>query len=703
MKAWLASGLVLGWSLAGVAGYGQSVAAPVNTAPQANSNSLQTNTNPAQGNANPPQTGAASSQTGSASSQASSSQTAPDAQGDAKKDDGKKDNAKAKKDKAAQIDAVTIGGPVQAGSVKGGRRAAKLYLDGVKLMKKQRYEEAWKQLKQAAEIEPANGTYLRAADLARESLVTQMVQEASAARARGEDSAATELIERAALVDPTNPIVAEHMNAMADAAANQQPGISINEAGAEEGNAASAIVLAPSHDKHSFHLHNGSKQVLEEVYKAYGLTPMLHESVQNKQVRFDVDDVEFADAARVLGMVTKTFYEAVDPHRVIIAQDTRENRTQFTRMDMETLYLPGLDDKMLTEVNNVAHNVFEIQQAAVEPQHGTITVHAPVKTLTAFNRTIDALEGGQNQIDLNVKVIQLSRISDRETGATFLQQTGVYNAYSEINSLIQQNQSAVQEVIASGLVPNASTITNEIEILAVLLAEGQLTGTLFNQGFALFGNGLTTSALAPGTATLAMSLNSSDTRTLEDIQLRLSDDEAGTFKVGERYPIETSSYSSVALPATSGLTSAESAALSAAQNQTIPQVEYEDIGLTVKATPKVMRSGDVALTMDMKIVSLGGSSLNDIPILNNQSFAGVFTMKAGETAVMLSDLSRQDSRALSGLPGVADIPGLEDISDVTRDRSVARLLILVTPSVARGPRAAGRGQRMGVDKGAQAK
>jgi general secretion pathway protein D len=606
-----------------------------------------------------------------------------------------------KKDAAAPV-GITIGGPVQANALRDERKSAKLYLEGVKQMEKHRYEEAWKLLEEAAELEPANGTYLRAADLARESAVTRLVQQASQVRARGDEAGAKTLIRQAAMIDPKNPIVMQHESEITDAVTNEPSGISINETGAEEEKAASAVVLEPNKGKHSFHLRTGSRQVLEEVYKAYGVTPMLHDSVQNKQVRFDMDDVEFADAARVLSMVTKTFYEPLDPHRVVVAQDTRENRLQLERSEMETVYLPGLDDKQLTEVSNIAHNVFEVQQTAVEPAHGTVTIRAPVKTLAAFNRTVDGLESGQNQIDLNIKVVQLSRVSARETGTTFLQQTGVSNAYAEINSIIQNNQSAVQQIISSGLVPNANTITNQIEIIAILLSAGQLSGTIFNQGFALFGGGLTESVLSPGAATLKMSLNSSDTRTLEDIHMRLSDEEAGTFKIGERYPIETSSYSSVALPSVSGLSSAASSALTAAENQTIPQVEYEDLGLTVKATPKVMRSEDVALTLDMKIVSLGGSSLNDIPILNNQSFSGVLTLKAGETAVLVSDLSRQESRALSGLPGVSDIPGLEDISDVARNQNVARLLILVTPSVLRGPRAAGHGPRMPVDKASAA-
>jgi hypothetical protein len=261
--------------------------------------------------------------------------------------------------------------------------------------------------------------------------------------------------------------------------------------------------------------------------------------------------------------------------------------------------------------------------------------------------------------------------------------------------VLSQNQSLVQQIISSGLVPNASTLANQIEILAILVASGQLTGTPFNQGFLPFGGGLTQSILSPGPAKLTMSLNSSDTRTLDDIHLQLADQEEGTFKIGERYPIETSSYSSVALPAIAGISSA----LASAASQTVPQIEYQDIGLTFKATPKVLRSNDVALTVDLKITALGGTALNDIPILNNQQISGVLTLKAGETAVLLSDLSRTESRALSGLPGVSDIPGLQDISDITKDQNVARLLILVTPTVLRNIQQAGHGPMMMVDRG----
>ncbi len=608
------------------------------------------------------------------------------------------------KKKKKNSDAIETGKPVHADTLRAQRKAAKLYLHGARLLENHQPEPAWDLLKQAVELVPGNATYAQAAELARQSTVTELVQRAGRERSGGDKEDSARLLQRAQAIDSNNPLVLEHLGQLADRVASgtkvgataytgQQSALSSE----SDTLAGGPIQLAPKTDKHSFHLRAGERQVLQDVFRAYGIDASVHDSVQNKQVRLDIDDATFPEAMRALRVLTGTFWEPLDPHRALVAQDTRENRTQFQRLQMETIYLPGLNEKELTEASNVAKNIFEAQQSLVEATAGTLTIRAPEKTLAAFNTTMAQLEDGRSQIDLNIKVIQLAHVSMRETGATFFQQTGAYNVFSEVNSLLSQNQSLVQQVISAGLVPNQSTLANQIEILAILVASGQLTGTPFNQGFLPFGGGLTQSILSPGPATLTMSLNSSDTRTLDDIHLQLADQEEGTFKIGERYPTETSSYSSVALPAIPGLSSALTAAASAA-SQTIPQIEYQDIGLTLKTTPKVLRANDVALTLDLKISALGGSSINDIPILDSQQVAGVLTIKAGETAVLLSDLSRAESRALNGTPGIGDIPGLQDINDIQRNQNVARLLILVTPTVVRNMQPQGHGPMLMVDK-----
>jgi hypothetical protein len=601
---------------------------------------------------------------------------------------------------------VKPGDPIKADTLHNQRRAAGLYLKGVRMLEQTQAEESWLLLKQAAELEPFNSTYVRAAELARQSAITQLVQRSTQEVSRGDTAAATKTLQHALAIDPSSQAAIAHLNQLHGTPANLPPpsaGAVANpsqsasaepqlgqqdeaQLGHQVGLTAAEmlkpqttvpggpVVLEPANGKHSFHLHSNQKQVIEEVFRAYGLEASVHESIVSRQVRFDVDDATFPEAMKVLSLVTRSFYEPLDPHRVLVASDTRQHRQEFQRLQMETVYLPGLTSTELTDVSNLARNVFDAQQAVAEPGSGTLTLRAPGKTLAAFNQTVERLEKGKPEVDLDVKIIELSHVSSRETGATFFQTTGVYNVFSEINTILSQNQSLVQQIISSGLVPNASTLANQIEILAILVASGQLTGTPFNQGFLPFGNGLTQSILSPSPATLTLSLNSSDSHELDDVHLRLTDNEAGTFKTGERYPIETSSYSSLAL------TAASAAGIS---NQTVPQIQYEDLGLTLKATPRVMRSGDLALTLDLKIEALGGTSLNGIPVLDNRSITGVITVRDGESTILLSDINRQESRALNGLPGIADIPGLQDINDIQKNQNVAKLLILITPTVER--------------------
>ncbi|MGA2086237.1 MAG: hypothetical protein ABSG60_12025, partial [Terracidiphilus sp.] len=181
----------------------------------------------------------------------------------------------------------------------------------------------------------------------------------------------------------------------------------------------------------------------------------------------------------------------------------------------------------------------------------------------------------------------------------------------------------------------------------------------------------------------------------------------GTVTLGERYPIQTSSFSSLgaSLPSIPGLTGAGNsgslgalAASYGASVPNIPQVEYQDLGMTLKATPKVMRNNDVALTIDLKIDALAGTSINGNPVLDNRAYSGVVTLTEGEGVVVISDLDKQQSRAISGVPGLSEIPGLNNLTGNDIQKSYATLLIIITPHVVRGTQAAGHSPMMRVDK-----
>lgn len=584
------------------------------------------------------------------------------------------------------------------------RRAVKLFLEASKLFEKEQFEEAMRDYQDAAEFDPDNRDYPLAAELARSHAVTALVQAAAKDRIRGDATAERSALERAQDLDPKNIQVTEHLHEMGDDAARGEATPIYEEDASGIGE---AIVLETTQGVHSFHVKSDQKSIIQQVFKAWGLQATVDDSVHFTQIRLDLDDTSFEQATRIVGMLTNSFYVPLDGHRVLVARDTADNRKQFERLDMETIYLPGLAATEINEVGTVAKTVFDMQQAAVDPSAGTITVRGPALTLKAFNSTIRELIDGRNQVLLEVDLIQLAHTSDRNTGLRPPQTVTAVNVYAEEQSILNANQALVQQIISSGLAAPGDTLA----ILGILLASGQVNSSLFSNGIALFGGGLTASALSPGQLTANIALNSSESRELEHMQLRLGDGEAGTVRSGTRYPIQTSSFSGLgaSLPNIPGLTGAgTSGSLGSllgslgASVPNVPQVQYQDLGLTLKATPKVMRSDDVALTVDLKIEALSGSSVNGNPILDSRAYQGVVTMKEGEGAVIVSELDSQQSRAISGVPGISEIPGLNDLTGNDLNKTGSTLLIVMTPHIVRGTQSAGRTPMMRVEKTAAA-
>ena len=579
------------------------------------------------------------------------------------------------------------------------RQAAKKFLEASKLFEKEQFAEALLGYEAASKLDPGNGDYSLAVGVARSHLVTALIQEAAKDRLRGDAAATRAALARAIELDPKNAQATQHMYELGDDALL---GVFKPLRDEKISTMGGPIELAPTAGVHSFHMRTPKRLMIQQVFKMYGIDATVDDSVPPAQARLDVDNVDFETATRVLALLTRSFYVPLDAHRVLVARDTHDLRQQFERLEVETIYLSGLSSTELSDVANLAKNVFQAQQAVAEPSAGTITIRAPQKSLTAFNATMRDLLDGRDQALLEVRMIQLAHISGRQTGINLPQTITAFNVYAAEQAILNANQDLVNQIISSGLAAPGDTLA----IIAILLASGQVSSSLLSNGLVLFGGGLTLSALVPGTLSANLNLNSSDSRELDLIQLRLGDGEDATLRSGTRYPIQTSSFSSLSgsLPSIPGLTGAGASpsltALLASYGGSvpnIPQVEYQDLGLTLKATPKILRNNDIALKIDLKISALSGGSINGNPILNNRAFSGVLTVKEGEAVVMVSELDKQESRAVSGTPGLSEIPGLNNLTGKESQKNYATLLIIITPRMIRGTQAAGHSPMMRVE------
>jgi type II secretory pathway component GspD/PulD (secretin) len=117
-----------------------------------------------------------------------------------------------------------------------------------------------------------------------------------------------------------------------------------------------------------------------------------------------------------------------------------------------------------------------------------------------------------------------------------------------------------------------------------------------------------------------------------------------------------------------------------------PGAEYMDLGVKVKATPTLHPSRDVTLQLEFEIRALAGSSINGIPIISNRTLSQTVRLRENETSLISGLLDDEETRAITGLPGFANLPGAGyAFSTRNNTHNETEFLILVTPRRLRSP------------------
>ena len=577
------------------------------------------------------------------------------------------------------------------------RAAEDAYLAGAKLLDHNDLEGAENKFVRALRLDPNRAEYAAALTVTREHRLTALVQQAGKARILGQTRRADDLLAQARALDPQNDIIAQHALKASVLAELDPSGLHI-EAGPDETRSgqspvfAGPIQLTPAPGARSFHVHADTEAVLRQVLTAYNIRPTFDPSVGHASLRFDLEDVPYTQAVPILLRMANLIAIPLDATSVLIAKDTEENHLRFEHQIQETVYVPGSTTEQMGELGNIVKNVFDVKQAIVQNSSGNLIVRAPAETLNAVNLTLADLIDGGGQVVMDLRLYAVDKTRNRNIGPQVPQQFGVYNVASAAQNLVTANQTLVTQAIAQGVIPaGASTI----DIALYLLGSGLVQSSLLTNTLGFFGGGLTLTGLnANTTSTFNLSLNSSETRALDAIQLRAGDRQAATFRAGTRYPITTSTYSTAGAASASSLagisvngvsaSSLLSQYLGSSAGVTIPQIQYEDLGITLKATPTIQKSGNISMHLDLKIESLAGTALNNIPILASRQIVSDITIGDGDTALMLSSLSRSESLAVSGTPGLGDLPGFQNLTaDRNTEQDSSDLVLLVTPHVVR--------------------
>jgi general secretion pathway protein D len=580
---------------------------------------------------------------------------------------------------ATESSSTTSGAPVPAAvfippSRKDRKAAHHAFSSGLKLQQSNQLDQAFYEFEEAARLDPERTEYVAAREMTREHLASTHLDQGNNELLQGRQADALAEFRAALSLDPQNEFAQQRVrDALGPPPANG-PGPAQVVARQDD------LAVRPLQARHDFHYRGDARGLLTAVATSYGLSVDFDESFPTRPVRFDIDQADFQTALRAASEVTKTFSVAVEDTVLFAAADTVDNHRLFDRMGMRSFYITSADaSKDLQDVMNTLRNLFEFRFVSLNAAASTITVRGPMGMLQAASEFLEQLNSERPEVLLDVQVMEVDHTYTRNIGLHVPDQFNLYNIpAAAIASLGGANiQDLLNQLISGGSINQAGNMT-----IAALLSQltSQQSG-IFSQPLATFGGGLTLEGLSLDSLSAVLSLNESSVQSLDHVTLRASQDKEATFKLGARYPVLNASFSPIA-------NSSAIAGVLGNQSYTapFPSVNYEDIGLTLKAKPTVHHNSDVALELTVQLRALGTTNSNGIPIITQREFTGGILLKNGEPAFVAGMITTVDQRSLNGLPLFAQVPGFGVLTSQNSKQSEEdELLILITPHVVSEP------------------
>jgi len=557
------------------------------------------------------------------------------------------------------------------------RRAASIYWHGVKMREKD-LAWAYQDFSEAAELVPGNIDYTSARELARVELAQQHIESGNRMLADGHQPEAMAEFRSALELDASNEFARQRlMDAIGAAAPRLSKGLRVVER-------SDPVELEPRPGQQDIIYRGDARGLYELIGRSFGIKTSFDQSFTSRPVRFSVEGVDFAKAMELAGMVSKAMWVPLSEKEMLVAADTAENHRQLDRMSLRSFYVSeATTPQDLNDVVGLLRSVFEMRLVNATPSQNLITVRAPKALVDAASGFLSQLStAGPPPVMLDVKAFEIDRMVLRNLG---IQPPSSFSMFSlaGVAALLasQPNlQQLINQLISSGGINQANNTA--LQALLSQLQQQQLN-PLLSTPFATFGGGITQFAVTLPPVTANFQFNSSNVRTLQNITLRALQGKAATLKIGSRYPILNATFAPIAnSPAIASNIQANTL------QPAFPSISYEDLGLTLKATPSVHGEAEVTLDLETEVRALTGQAFNGVPVISNRAYKSTITLKDGEPAVVAGYLNRTEQLSLSGISGLGDIPGMGLIvANQNKTLEDNEFLVVITPRILQAPAA----------------
>ena len=539
-------------------------------------------------------------------------------------------------------------------------KAKDLYGKGQDAEARQNYETAYGFFKQAYDLKPKDLRYRTAFERVRFEAAAQIVHRGQKLRDDGKLDEAVAEFQKAVSIDPSLFMAKQELNRtlqMINDQKNPPPQAVGPPSGLERKlrDAQGPVELAPiSNVPITVKLTDKSDTVYRTIGQLAGINVLFDPDYTPRPIKVELNGVTLEEALEITALESKTFWRPVTSNSIFVAADTPAKRKELEQSVLKTFYLTNLSQPTeLQDVVNAIRAVLDVQRVQQLLSQNALVVRGTPDQIALAEKLVDDLDKARPEVIVDIDVMQISKDKSHTLGLS---------PPTSASVTLQDNINQTTTTTATTTSGTGGTVTSGTGNPGINLNTlGNLNATNFQ--------------VSIGTATLSAVMNDSDTKLIQSPQIRALDNQKASLKIGERLPVATGSFQ----PGIGGV------GINPLVNT---QFQYIDVGVNIDVTPHVHADRDVTLKISMEISSeIGQASIGGItqPIIGQKKVdLGEIRLKDGETSLIGGIMDDSQTKALAGIPGLAQIPILRYLfGQVTADHSSDETVFAITPHIIR--------------------
>ena len=532
-----------------------------------------------------------------------------------------------------------------------------LYAKGQDAEARQQYEVAYGYFKQCYDLKPKDLRYRASFERIRFEAAASIVHNGQKLREDGKLDEAVAEFQKALAIDPALFIAKQELNRtlkMINDQRNPQPQAAGPPAGLERKvrEAAGPVELAPiSNIPITVKLTDKSDTVYRTIGQLAGINVLFDPDYTPKQIKVELNGVTLEEALEITALESKTFWRPVTLNTIFVATDNPAKRKELEQSVLKTFYLTNLSAPTeLQDVVNAIRAVLDVQRVQQLLSQNALVVRGTPDQIALAEKLVEDLDKARPEVIVDIAVMQVSKDRSRTLGL---------NPPTSATVTLQSNLNTTTTATTTGTTGTTTTGTGTSGIN--LNSLGNLNATNFQ-------------VVIPS-ANLSAVMNNSDTKLIQNPQIRALDGQKASLKIGDRVPVATGSFQ----PGIGGV------GINPLVNT---QFQYLDVGVNIEITPHVHANGEVTLkiTMDVSAVT-GQSNIGGIsqPIIGQRKIEHEIRLRDGEANLMGGIMEDQQTKSLAGIPGLAQIPILKYLfGQTTQDHSENEIIFAIVPHIIRG-------------------